>query len=170
MPVLHQLLKPVRLSFVISSLIAALLLNFIPWSGTLYLLLPDFVGLVLLYWLMNQPKLVNLSWCFLLGLLLDIANANVFGQHSLAYCFSGYLVLIRHRQLAMFAFGLQALYVGGLLLINQLIMLMIRLLSHTAVFPGWLYFANAIIGALIWPLLSQLLQLPQRATDKSAEL
>ncbi|GLR12525.1 rod shape-determining protein MreD [Chitinimonas viridis] len=168
MPVSSQLLKPVKRSFIVFTFIVALTLALIPWGPMVRAFLPDFVALTLLYWCMNQPRHVGVGWAFWLAMLLDIADGNVFGQHGLAYCATSWFVLGRHRQLGMFPLWQQALYVAPLLLANQLIMLLVRMATGSG-FPGWSYFVGTLSGALLWPLLSQLLQAPQRV-DKPAEI
>jgi rod shape-determining protein MreD len=168
MPVSRQLLKPVGLRFILFTFIVGFALQAIPWGIATRDMLPDFVALLLLYWCMNQPRRVGVGWAFWLGIMLDIVDRNVFGQHSLAYCLTSWLVLSRQRQLAMFPIWHQALYVGPLLIINQIIMVAVRLVIDR-VFPGWLFFVGSLVGALLWPLMSQLLQIPQRV-DKPVEI
>ncbi|QDQ26830.1 rod shape-determining protein MreD [Chitinimonas arctica] len=168
MPVSSQLLKPVKLRFILFSFGLALTMALIPWGATARALLPDFVALTLLYWCMNQPRHVGVGWAFWLGLLMDIADGNVFGQHGLAFCLTSWFVTAKHRQLGMFPIWQQALYVAPLLLANQCIMLVVRLATGSA-FPGWSYFLGTLAGTLCWPLLSQVFQLPQRV-DKAAEI
>jgi rod shape-determining protein MreD len=164
MPVSSQLLKPVRLRFILFTFLIALGLALIPWGPMMRAVLPDFIALVLLYWCLNQPRHVGVGWAFWLGIVLDIADGNVFGQHGLAYCFTGYLALSRRRRVGMLPLWQQALYVAPLLLINQGIMVLVRLAADR-VFPGWTFFIGALTGAVLWPLMSQLLQIPQRADN-----
>lgn len=168
MPVSRQLLQPVKLSFILFTFLVGLIFALVPWGPTLRPLLPDTVALLLLYWCMNQPRHVGVGWAFWLGLTLDLADGNTFGQHSLAYVATCYLVLNRQRQLAMFPLWQQAIYIAPLLLLNQAVMAGLRILAK-APFPGWSYFVGALVGALIWPALSYLLQIPQRK-EKPAEL
>lgn len=168
MPVSSQLLKPVKLRFILFTFIVAMTLALIPWGPMVRALLPDFVALTLLYWCMNQPRHVGVGWAFWIGVVLDIADGNVFGQHGLAFCLTSWFVMARHRQLGMFPIWQQALYIGPLLLINQIVMLLVRLATGSA-FPGWTYFLGVISGALCWPLMSQLFQMPQRV-DKPVEI
>ncbi|MFC4160425.1 rod shape-determining protein MreD [Chitinimonas lacunae] len=168
MPVSRQLLKPVKLSFIVLTFLVGLVLDLVPWGPGMRQMLPDSIALLLLYWCMNQPSHVGVGWAFWLGLTLDLADGNTFGQHSLAYVASCYLVLSRHRQLAMFPLWQQAIYIAPLLLLNQAIMVAVRLVTG-APFPGWSYFVGPLIGMLAWPLLSYLLQIPQRK-EKPAEL
>ena len=58
-------------------------LNFLPWQDVA--LVPDFVALVLVFWCVHQPRLVGLGAAWLLGLLMDVGNGVLLGQHALAY-------------------------------------------------------------------------------------
>ncbi|PHV12640.1 rod shape-determining protein MreD [Chitinimonas sp. BJB300] len=168
MPVSRQLLKPVSLGFILFTIVVALTTALIPWGPTVRAILPDGVALVLFYWCMYQSRRVGMGWAFWLGIVLDIADGNVFGQHGIAYCLTAWFVLARHRQLGMFPLWQQALYIGPLLFASQLIMLVVRMATGSA-FPGWFIFIGALTGAVFWPLLSQLLQMQQR-TEKRAEI
>jgi rod shape-determining protein MreD len=168
MPVTQQLLKPVRLRFILFTFFLGLILAFIPWDGLLQRALPDFVALLLLYWGINHPRRVGVGWAFTLGLMLDIADGTLFGQHGVAYCLTTYIALSRGRQLAVMPLGQQAMHVCVLLLLNQGLMAGISMLAGGA-FPGWAYFLNALTGALIWWPMSQLLLIPQR-TEKPTEI
>lgn len=161
MPVSRELLKPVGPGFIIFTMLIGLLLALIPWQPVARAILPDAVMLLLLYWAMNQPRHVGVGWAFVMGIVLDIADGNAFGQHGLAYCLSTYLVLSRHRQLAMFPLWQQSLYIGPLLLVAQVTMVLARMLIGDP-FPGWSYFCGSITGTLLWPAMSKLLQIPQR--------
>jgi len=168
MPVSRQLLKHVSFSFILFTFVVAVTTALIPWGSTIRAVLPDFVALVLFYWCMYQSRRIGIGWAFWLGIVLDIADGNVFGQHALAYCLTAWFVLARHRQLGMFPLWQQALYIGPLLFANQAIMLLVRLATGSA-FPGWYILIGALTGAIFWPLLTLILQLQQRS-EKRAEI
>lgn len=156
--VLH---KPVGGRFIAGSLIAALLLNLLPWNGVAVLLWPDLVAMVLLYWSIHQPRRVGLSVAWFFGLLMDIADGVLFGQHALAYVLMAYGAYFLHRRIQTFSLWQQSLYVFGLMLLMQLVMMLVRL-AFGAAFPGVLYFAGSAVAGVLWPLLSLVLQAPQR--------
>lgn len=155
------LTRPASPRFVAATLGLALLLDLLPWNGTVALLLPDFVALALIYWIVHAPRRVGLVIAWLLGLIVDIAEGSLFGQHALGYLLMAYATWRLHRRLQGFGLWPQALYVLGLLLWLDAVMLLARL-AFGSVFPGLLYFAGAVTGALLWPLLSWLLSLSQR--------
>jgi rod shape-determining protein MreD len=153
--------KPTGGRFIAISLILALIVNLLPWNGAAVLLWPDLVAMVLLYWSIHQPRRVGLMTGWFLGLLMDIADGVLFGQHALAYVIMAYAAYFLHRRIQTFSLWQQALYVFGLLLLMQVVMLLVRL-AFGAAFPGALYFAGSVVGAALWPMLSLLLQTPQR--------
>ncbi|KJV29950.1 rod shape-determining protein MreD [Aquitalea magnusonii] len=156
-----ELLKPVKRRFIFMTFLLAVLVEMVPLPHGSTRWLPDFISLVLLYWVINQPRRVNVGLAFLMGLVADIATAGMLGQHALAYSVTAYLALSRQRQLIMFNLGQQALSVLALMLCNQSIMVVARMLTGSA-FVGWSYFLPPLIGALLWPLLTKLLLLPYR--------
>ena len=169
----QTLTRPASGRFVLFTLVFALLLNLLPWSGPVKLLWPDFIALLLLHWIIHQPREVGLGAAWFLGLLMDIADGVLFGQHALAYTLMAFLAQILRPRIQMFSYWQQALYVFGLLMISLVIMLVTRL-AFGAASPGALYFASSVLGALLWPMLTMLLHLPQhrkrRADDTFTQL
>lgn len=153
-----RILLPARSWFVIFSLFAALLLNFLPtahWPGV-----PDWVALVLCFWSIREPRKVGMGWAFLLGLAMDVADGAVLGQHSLAYLLLAYFAAGQSRRILWFPMGQQALQVLPILFGCQLIQLLMRLLAGGE-FPGWGYLIGPVIATLIWVPVTFLLLLPQ---------
>ena len=157
----HEILLPVRAGFIVFTLIAALLANLLPWSGVVLAIKPDFVALVVLYWCIEQPRKVGFSAAWMLGLIMDIADGTLFGQHALAYSILAYAGIVLHRRVLGFSGTPQVLHVVILLLMNDLIVLVVRLLAG-ADFPGFQYFAGSLIAGALWLPLGMLLKLPQR--------
>lgn len=160
-PAPQEILLPVKPAFIVTTLVAALLVNLLPWSGWLLWLRPDFVALVVLYWCIEEPRRIGFTAACLLGLMMDVADGTLFGQHALAYSILAYAGIVLHRRVQRFAVAPQVLHVIPLLLMTDLIVLAIRMLAGGD-FPGYRYFAGSITAGLLWPLLAVLLKLPQR--------
>jgi rod shape-determining protein MreD len=161
----HEILRPASGKFIAFTLVCALLLNLLPWEGIALILRPDFVALVLLYWCIHQPRKLNMGSAWFMGLLIDVADGALLGQHALAYTIMVFAALMLHRRILMFPLWQQALHVFPLLLLLQFVTLLIKLIAGSA-FSGWSLFLSAISGALIWPVLA-LLKLPQQRQAKS---
>jgi rod shape-determining protein MreD len=158
-PSSQSILLPVRAATILGSFAVALLLNFLPWRNVA--LAPDFVALVLAFWCVRQPRLVGLGAGWLLGLLIDVGNGVLMGQHALAYSLLAFAAITLSRRILWFPLWGQALHVAALLLFAQGVAALVRLAAG-AEFPGWTIGVGPLIGAALWPLVSVLLLLPQR--------
>lgn len=159
----HEILLPVKPAFIAATLFAALLINLLPWSGWLLAIKPDFVALAVLYWCIQEPRKVGFSTAFLLGLVMDVADGSLMGQHALAYSVLAFAGIVLHRRVRRFTMRSQVAQVIPLLLLNDLIVLALRMLAG-AKFPGFIYFAGSFAGGALWPLVFLLFKLPQRPT------
>lgn len=158
-PTAQAILLPVRAGTILGSLAVALLLDFLPWKNVA--LVPDFVALVLAFWCVRQPRLVGLGAAWLLGLLIDVGNGVLLGQHALAYSLLAFAAIALSRRILWFPLWGQALHVAALLLFAQGVAALVRLAAG-AEFPGWSIAVGPLIGAALWPAVSLLLLLPQR--------
>ena len=159
----EEILLPVRPAFIVGTLLAALLMNLMPWSGWWLVVRPDFVALILLFWCVEQPRKIGFTAAWLLGLLMDVADASLLGQHALAYSILAYAGIVLHRRVQRFAVTPQVLHVIPLLLLNDAIVLFVRILAGSD-FPGYQYFVGSLVGGALWPALAIVLKLPQRPT------
>ena len=147
--------------FVALTLALAFTINLLPLSGFALAIRPDFFALVLLYWAIHQPRWIGIGVAWACGLLTDVVEANLFGQHALAYAILGFAASYFHRRVLRFPLWQQALHVLGLLIVAQLVVLVLRLMSGATV-PTAAMVMSSVSSALIWPVVSALLQWPQR--------
>lgn len=147
--------------FVTITLALAFTVNLLPLSGLALSLRPDFFALVLLYWAIHQPRWIGIGVAWACGLLTDVVEANLFGQHALAYAILGFAAGYFHRRVLRFPLWQQALHVLGLLLVAQAVVVVLRLMSGASP-PSATLVLTSFSSALIWPVVSALLQWPQR--------
>jgi len=155
----QHILLPVRLSTMVLSFAAALLLNFLPWRSVV--LAPDFVALTLAFWCVREPRRVGLGAGWLLGLLTDVGDGVLLGQHALSYSLLAFGAVTLSRRILWFALWGQALHIAALLMLAQAAGTVVRLAAG-ADFPGWAMAIGPLAGAALWPALSVLLLAPQR--------
>ena len=105
---------PKRLIYI--SFLLAILIDFIPLSGSLFHWLPEFTALMLMYWIINRPQNVGIGIAFLLGLLMDIGTNAALGGHALAYIVAAYLVIQNRRQIVLYHYGVQPVVIFAALL------------------------------------------------------
>ena len=153
-----RILQPVRPWFIVFTLVIALFLNFLPTNAWLWM--PDWVAMVLVFWTIREPRRVGMGYGFFFGLMMDVADASLMGQHSLAYIGVAYLAASLSRRILWFPLGQQALHVLPLLLLVQFIQLAVRLMPGMEA-PGLTYFVGPFIAAALWLPLTYILLLPQ---------
>lgn len=165
----EEILRPVRPWFVIVTLVLALVANLLPVSGIALALRPDFVALVLLYWCIQAPRYVGVGAAWCVGLVMDVGDATLFGQHALAYAFLAYAAEFFRRRLLRFPPWQQAAQVAGLLGLCAALVLLVRYVGGAPA-PRWTYAVPPLVGALLWPVVTFVLQWPQRPQRSAAEL
>jgi rod shape-determining protein MreD len=155
----EYLLLPANRAFIAFTLAAAFILNLFPWGR--WIGVPDFLALVLVFWNVHQPRLVGLGIAFIFGLLMDIHNGALLGEHALAYSILSYGATSLHRRVPWFGTAGQMIHVLPLFLLAQVSTLIVRL-AVGASMPGWWYFLESFICILLWPLAERMLLAPQR--------
>jgi len=157
----EEILRQVNPWFILLTFVFGLLANIAPGSGVTLILRPDFLALVILYWCIQEPRYVGVGVAWVLGLVMDVADATVFGQHALGYAVLAYSAEYFRRRVLRFPLWQQAPQVAVLLVVCAALIFVVRFVGG-APMPSWTYFVPPIVGALLWPPLSVLLQWPQR--------
>ena len=156
----QEILLPVTTGLIVLTIVSAFAANLIPLPVRALELRPDFCALVLLYWGVHQPRRVGFTIAFLLGLLVDLSDASLFGQHALAYVALLFAAIALHRRILNFNLIAQSLHVFPLLLGAELINIAIRLIAGDEL-PAMGHFLGAVIGAALWVPLCIVLRLPR---------
>jgi rod shape-determining protein MreD len=150
---------PASVGLIFFSLLGAYLLSVLPWSGQWLLARPDFVLLVLIFWTLHEPRSIGQGIAFALGLLVDVSDSMLLGQHAFAYVIAVFLAQIFRVRIVAFGLGEQTLHLLGLTVAASAVMLLLNLLLG-ADFPGIAFFVSPVLTALLWPLASWILYLP----------
>lgn len=160
-----EIQRPVSNSFIVLSLFGALLLNGLPWEGIWLSLRPDFVAIVLLYWCMHKPWRVGIGIAWTVGILADVADASLFGQHALAYTVLAFGGVVLSRRLRMFGLRQQTVQVAAILTLTYAVYALVQWQVNGYVV--WLYFLGCLTSTLLWAPLSIMLQAVQlKRTDR----
>ncbi len=164
------LLLAARPWFIWGTLLAAMLIDFLPLGRLPWM--PDILAVVLVFWAVRQPRRIGIGVGFALGLLVDVQQGALLGQHALAYTLLAYFAVALHRRLQWFTLPQQALQVLPLFMAAQVLQFVVRMVAGAS-FPGWGFFLAPVLQAALWPVLSWLLLAPQRRapdTDQNRPL
>lgn len=138
---------------VIACIVAALMLAIAPMPDWASPFRPDWVVLTLIYWAMILPRTYSVGTAWIIGIILDVAQGTLLGQHAIALCFVVYITVKFHLQFRVFPVSQMSATVFSLLALYQFILFWINGVagvSTTAV----IYWGPVITGTLIWPLLA----------------
>ena len=161
-----QLLLPANPLFIAASLLAALAFNLLPLGRQPAM--PDLLALTLAFWAVHQPRRIGIGLSFMFGLLMDVHQGALLGQHGLAYALLAYFAVVFSRRLTWFSLSEQALQVLPLFLAMHAVSLLVRLAAGD-LFPGWSLLIAPVMEALLWPVITLVLLAPQRrAPDPDA--
>ncbi len=144
-------MHPSNLKSVYVSLILAFICLLLPWSGVVLQARPDFLLLVIIFWLIRAPNLCNIGTAWFVGLFADLATGGTFGQYALAYTVTAFFAVIYQRRLVLFNGTQQLFYVFLLLITAQIILLILKTFAG-ALSLGWAYFLPSITGVLLWKI------------------
>ena len=154
-----QLLLPVNPLFVTLTLLFALALNLVPLGRVPAM--PDFLALVLVFWNVHQSRRVGVGLAFFFGLLMDVNDGAVLGQHALAYTLLSFFAITIHRRLLWFTVPSQAVQILPVFFAAHAVSLIVRMIAG-GMFPGWELLLAPLFEALLWPIATWLLLAPQR--------
>jgi rod shape-determining protein MreD len=145
-------MRPVNLVAVYLSLLVALLCQLFPWVGRGIIFRPDFMLVVLLYWILRAPNLCSVGTAWFVGLLVDLATGSLLGQHALTFTFTAFIGLSYQRRLVLFNAWQLAGYVFALLVFERVAILLLKLFAGNDN-PGWHYYWPIFTGMLLWQFM-----------------
>ena len=159
-PVARDVMKlPAGAALMFFSMLAAYGLAVLPWSGNWLLLRPDFVLIVLLFWAIHEPRSIGQGMAFSMGLLMDVSDSMLLGQHALSYVIAVFGAQVLRVRILSFQLPEQVLHVLGLTFMATAVVLLLNLLLG-ADFPGFLYVLSPALTGLLWAPVSWILYSP----------
>jgi rod shape-determining protein MreD len=154
-----QLLLPVNPLFIGLSLLLAFAFNLLPLGQMPAM--PDPLAVALVFWGVHQPRRVGVGLAFLFGLMMDVHQGALLGQHALAYTLLSFIAITVHRRLLWFGVVEQTLQIAPIFFAAHAVALVVRLMAGD-MFPGWWLLLAPVLEAALWPLATLLLLAPQR--------
>jgi len=104
---------------------------------------------------------MGMAPAFVLGLLMDVHQGALLGQHALAYSLLCFGAITIHRRLLWFSLPSQATQILPLFALAHLLVLAVRMVAG-GTFPGWDLLLAPLLEAALWPLATWVLLAPQR--------
>ena len=141
---------------IILSIVVALMLSIAPIPDWAEAFRPTWVALTLIYWSITLPNNYSVGSACIAGLVLDVAQGTLLGQHALAITLVIYVTVKFHLQLRQFPMLQLSATVFALLALYQFILFWINGVVGVNS-SSVTYWGPVVSGALIWPVLHLIL-------------
>lgn len=145
------------------SFVAAAFLLVLPLPESIEYYRPEWMALVLIYWVMALPHRVGLFSAWMLGFFVDVLEDSLLGLNGLVLALVAYLAMSLYRRLRMFTMLQQASTVFILVGLHQLVSFWVLTVSSQNTAPNLMFLVSAFTSALIWPLVFYTLRYLRRS-------
>lgn len=146
------MVKPKGLIAIWLTIVVALMLTMIPVPGIVSQVWPAWAVLVVCYWVIAFPSQVNVFSAFVVGLLLDVIQGGLFGEHAFSLLVLAIILSAFHLRFRMFSFLQQALVMFCLLMLYQVTIFVIQSSIGSAP-QGLFYWLAPVASMILWPLV-----------------
>ncbi len=126
---------------------------------------PQWVLMVLIYWLMALPYRVNMGAAWFAGLMMDVLQGSLLGLNAMSFTLIAYLTLSLHRRLRMFSYLQQSALVLALTGLHMILVYWIRVATSQSSPTGLFFLLGAAASAFLWPWIFVVLRHLRRAFD-----
>ena len=151
-------ISSIRLSLILAmcTLVAGVLslINLPDW---LFYFRPDWLALVVIYWVLAFPERLAVGYGFFNGLFLDLILVKPLGLNALGFILLAYLVSHWTSQIRALSLWQQCVFLIVLLMFCKLIIGAAAVLTTDFVFTRF-YFYSMIGNLLFWPVIYVILR------------
>ena len=132
--------------------VLALCISVAPMGSSFTFFRPEFVCLLVIYWLLQTPLHLGVGFTAIIGLVQDVIEGTVWGAHMMALVVVGYVCVVSYQRFKNYSTWHQTLWVLVLIGIHQNIVNWIQGMQGYRTETTMLLLSTAV-SALFWPLL-----------------
>ena len=147
------------------SFFVAYLLAIVPFPEWAMNYRPEWVPMVLIYWVMALPYRLGIGSAWCAGLLLDILEGSTLGLNAISLVILAYVTLSLHQRMRMFTSLQQSGFIFVLVGLNLMLCHWLQIVTGQTINVSLLFLMAALTSAIIWPSLFQLLRQIRRSFD-----
>jgi len=125
---------------------------------------PEWVAMVLIYWVIATPHRIGITVAWSCGLLVDVLHSSLLGQNALALIVVAYVATSLYQRMRMFSVWQQGVIVFVIVGLSQLTTFLIESIAGSGNW-SFLYLLPAVVSALLWPWVFLSLRYLRRRFD-----
>ena len=137
---------------VILSLVFGLLLVLMPLPGNAEYFRPEWITLLIIFWAIQLPRTWSVGSAWIVGIMLDVSQGTLLGQHALALCVVAFITVRFHLLMRVFPLPQLTATVFALLALYQFLLFWINGVASIDA-PAIAYWAPVVTGTLFWPVV-----------------
>ncbi len=138
---------------VILCIVAALMLTMAPLPDWADSFRPNWVVITMIYWAMLLPRTYSVGTAWVVGLVLDVAQGTLFGQHALALALVVYITVKFHLQIRVFPISQMTATIFAMLALYQFVLFWINGVAGINS-PAVAYWGPVLTSTVFWPFVS----------------
>jgi len=132
------------------SFVVALFLSILPLPDGINLFKPDWVALVLIYWVMATPNRIGVLIGWSVGIVADVMYGSLFGIHAMSLALVAYLIQLLYHRLRLFPRWKQAINIAVVIGIHMLLGLVLQNFVKPISYD-FSYWFPVFTSLLFWP-------------------
>lgn len=144
------------------SFVFAALLTVLPLPEWLESYRPEWVAMVVIYWVMALPDRVGLFSAWIVGFFMDVLEGSLLGLNALALALVAYLALSLYQRMRMFTAVQQSSTILILVGIHQLLSFWVLTANNQNIAPNLIFMISALSSAIVWPFIFLVLRYLRR--------
>lgn len=137
---------------IILSLIVGLMLTIMPLPGAIDAFRPDWLALLVIYWAMQLPRTWGVGSAWVIGIVLDVSQGTLLGQHALALCVIAFVTVRFHLLMRVFPLPQLTATIFAMLALYQFLLFWINGVAAIDT-PIVTYWGPVLTGTLLWPIV-----------------
>jgi rod shape-determining protein MreD len=138
---------PVILTFMVG-----LMLTIMPLPDSVGAFRPDWLALLVIFWAMQLPRTWSVGTAWIVGIILDVSQGTLLGQHALALCFVAFITVRFHLLMRVFPMPQLTATVFPILATYQFLLFWINGVAGVDA-PSITYWGPVISGTVLWPFV-----------------
>jgi len=141
---------------VILTFMTGLILTVMPLPDSVDAFRPDWLAMLVVFWAMRLPRTWSVGTAWIVGIILDVSQGTLLGQHALALCFVAFITVRFHLLMRVFPVPQLTATVFPILATYQFLLFWINGVAGVDA-PMITYWGPVISGTLLWPFVMTLL-------------
>ena len=138
---------------ILGTLVLAALFTVLPLPLWLEAYRPEWVALVVIYWVVALPDRIGLFSAWITGFFMDVLEGSLLGLNALALALVAYLALSLYQRMRMFTAIQQSSTILILVGIHQLLSFWVLTANSQNTAPNLIFMISALSSAIIWPFV-----------------